>query len=290
MPIVNYVREHTRFMEYASDEHLSSSERLLWYALMHIFNQRAQGNVWPDEFIRINNDRLLAYCPVKYDTMAAARNSLKQRGLIEYIQGEKNKKSPSYRMNYFYPQYVAPETEKDGESYPKKSDYIGGYMGDNMGCKPGVTRGDTSGTLYINNKEKYIPNPKDFEEDEDDDEATRAREEEVKIAWKMWFGREATPGVVRDLAWRAGMMGFEIGVVTEAIRIAAQKDAKSPTDYVVSLLCDWQEEKVRTKADVEKYVALRTVATSNRYRPFIDADVNDLANFRKQRETEEDHA
>ena len=53
MPIVNYVREHIRFMEYASDEGLSSSERLLWYALMHVMNQRAQGKVWPDEFIRI---------------------------------------------------------------------------------------------------------------------------------------------------------------------------------------------------------------------------------------------
>ena len=101
MPIVNYVREHTRFMEYATDEHLTASERLLWYALMHIMNQRAQGNVWPDGFIRVSNDRLLSYCPMKFDTMAAARNSLKQRGLIEVEKGEKNKKSPAYRMIYF---------------------------------------------------------------------------------------------------------------------------------------------------------------------------------------------
>ena len=104
MPIVNYVREHIRFMEYATDEHIPASERLLWYALMHIMNQRAQGNVWPDEFIRISNDRLLSYCPMKFDTMASARNGLKQRGLIEFTKGEKNKLSPAYRMIYFYPQ------------------------------------------------------------------------------------------------------------------------------------------------------------------------------------------
>lgn len=161
MPIVNYVREHIRFMEYATDEHITASERLLWYALMHIMNQRAQGNVWPDEFIRISNDRLLSYCPMKFDTMASARNGLKQRGLIEFTKGEKNKLSPAYRMIYFYPQYMAPETEKDGESYPKNSDYMGdntgGNIGDNTGNNPGSNKGDfninyTNGGTYTQGK------------------------------------------------------------------------------------------------------------------------------------------
>ena len=38
MPIVNYVREHERFIEYAADEHISLSERSVWYALMHIIS------------------------------------------------------------------------------------------------------------------------------------------------------------------------------------------------------------------------------------------------------------
>lgn len=66
MPIVNYVREHMRFIEYASDEGLSSGERLVWYALMHIINGRAQGSIWPEGFIRIANDRLLALCPCSW--------------------------------------------------------------------------------------------------------------------------------------------------------------------------------------------------------------------------------
>ena len=151
MPIVNYVREHIRFMEYATDEHLSASERLLWYALMHIMNQRAQGNVWPDEFIRISNDRLLSYCPMKFDTMASARNGLKQRGLIEFTKGEKNKLSPAYRMIYFYPQYVAPNVENDGESYPENSDNIGGNMGYNIGGSMGYNHGGNMGDISINN-------------------------------------------------------------------------------------------------------------------------------------------
>ena len=85
MPIVNYVREHMRFIEYASDEGLSSGERLVWYALMHIINGRAQGSIWPEGFIRIANDRLLALCPMQLGAVIMARNSLKQRGLIDTI-------------------------------------------------------------------------------------------------------------------------------------------------------------------------------------------------------------
>ena len=133
MPIVNYVREHIRFIEYASDEHVTGSERLVWYALMHIMNQRAQGNVWPDEFIRVSNERLLSLCPMKFDTMAAARNKLKQRGLIEFQEGARNKKSPSYRMIYFSPMYIESSAEKDGEAcYTKKSYNMGDNMGDNI--------------------------------------------------------------------------------------------------------------------------------------------------------------
>ena len=91
MPIVNYVREHMRFIEYASDEGLSSGERLVWYALMHIINGRAQGSIWPEGFIRIANDRLLALCPMQLGAVIMARNSLKQRGLIDFIPGSRNK-------------------------------------------------------------------------------------------------------------------------------------------------------------------------------------------------------
>lgn len=156
MPIVNYVREHVRFIEYASEENLSSSEMLLWYALMHQMNQRAQGNIWPEEFVRIDNDRLLSYLPFGYDALAEARNKLKQRGVIDYVPGERNKKNPTYKVNYFYPQYVKPETEEDSwrkefsrrfaggteregeESYPEKTDKNSFYP-EKPDNKPGKT-------------------------------------------------------------------------------------------------------------------------------------------------------
>ncbi len=172
MAIVNYVVEHIRFMEYASEEKLKGSVMLLWYALMHQMNQRAQGNMWPEEFVRIDNDRLLSYLPMEYDTFAAARNKLKQLGRIDYIPGERNKTNPAYKMIYFYPNYVRNRTEEDGNGanvspvvmpmegmtadkwengYPKNSDNIGGKTGfcpensDNIGCKQGGKQGGNMG-------------------------------------------------------------------------------------------------------------------------------------------------
>ena len=202
MAIVNYVREHTRFIEYAADEHVSTGERLLWYALMHIFNQRAQGNVWPDEFIRISNDRLLSYCGMKFDTMAEARNRLRQRGLIEFTRGERNKVAPAYRMIYFYPQYKAPNTELDG-FYPEKSDYIGGYLGDNMGDNLGGNPGDNLGDISINNT--YTENEREISHttDQQGNPGVRGRGREGSAAPDGYVGLDGKKHPPRfDAAWK----------------------------------------------------------------------------------------
>ena len=209
MAIVNYVVEHIRFMEYASEEKLKGSVMLLWYALMHQMNQRAQGNVWPEEFVRIDNDRLLSYLPMEYDTFAAARNKLKQLGRIDYIPGERNKTNPAYKMIYFYPNYVRNRVEEDGNGanlspivmpmdgqpadkwengYPEKSDNIGGKNGccpkktdnigyklggkpgGNMGGKPGGKQGD----IYNKHIQETEKKPKTPYPEEDDEETARS--------------------------------------------------------------------------------------------------------------------
>lgn len=266
MPIVNYVREHIRFMEYATDEHLSSSERLVWYALMHIMNQRAQGNIWPDEFIRISNDRLLSFCPMKMDTMAAARNRLKQRGLIDFLNGEKNKKSPAYRMIYFYPQYVQPETERDGSQDSKSNTEKSYYMGDNMGYnfggnigdKPGDNPGGNIGDIY--NKhiriQERIQEQETESTTEEDEELERAREE-TKDAWIRYFGKEPTPGIIDLLAQRSCTCEFGEGVIDHAISVASYRNADSPTDFILTLFCDWRKNGIRNLNDLGEYGFLR---------------------------------
>lgn len=284
-------------MEYATDEHLTSSERLLWYALMHIMNQRAQGKVWPDEFIRISNDRLLSYCPMKYDTIASARNSLKQRGLIEFTPGEKNKKSPAYRMIYFYPEYVAPDSGADNpRSYPNNSEYmvdnVGGNIGYNQGGNAGGNRGGNTGDLYINYTDRRIPDvfQRDFDEDDKKQEQLYARARtEAETAWKTNFGKPPTPSMVHELAWRTVSMDFDEGVLGNAIKIAASKGTNSPMEYIFTVLCDWRDHKVKTIQDVEEYAFIFDAMQGKHPAGVTPSEGYDAARaFRQDRETPEE--
>ena len=149
--LVNYVREHERFIEYAADEKIPANAQLLWYALMHIFNQRAEGSEWPDGIIRINNDRLFMFLPIKWDAMAKARNTLKQAGLIDFRNGNRNKSAPEYRLIPFY---------------PLKTDNTGGNTGGNeWGNEEGNEEGKR-GDFNININD----NKQGYAEDNDDDD------------------------------------------------------------------------------------------------------------------------
>lgn len=269
MPIINYVREHMRFMEYATDEHLTSSERLLWYALMHIFNARAQGNVWPEEFIRVSNDRLLSYCPMKFDSMAAARNSLKQRGLIDFVKGDKNKTSPSYRINYFYPQYAAPDTA----CYPEKTDNHGYNVGGNMGDNVGDNMGGNVGDIYINNTERDTNLSVNRREEEhvtvsEDARAgfppragfQSAREEleynNVRVWMDMNRARELFGGGMALVESIMQSDRFPMELVGHAMAKTMERSRRgplgNPAQYMLALLMDWERSGFTTIQQIQE--------------------------------------
>ena len=254
MPIVNYIREHRRFIQYASDEKLTANERLLWYALMEIFNQRADGNDWPDDFIRISNDRVLTLCPMGFDTMAKARNGLKQRGLIEFKAGDKNKANPAYRIHYFYP-----------DSYSKFTDNIQdnmrGNTGDNMqGNTQGNMRGNPGGNIRDiypnqNNIYTYTKTEKDEEDDEDEDSTARARGlmPTIRDGFQRSFGILPNPIQLARLVNYANLVNFTADMVISAMEIAAGKGAESPADYTLSVLADWWENDVMLPEQIDEY-------------------------------------
>ena len=247
--IINYVREHTRFMEYAADEKITASERLLWYALMHIFNARADGSDWPEDFIRISNDRLLMYVPFDYDTLVKARNGLKQKGRIDYRPGDKRRESPSYRMIYFCPVFI-----------PKKSDNPGGNpggnAGGNQGGNAGGNPGGNMGDLYININKRVTDNPnqREIEEDDEEEAYNRAREEAMR-SWRLCFGTVPTPALVGQIAHAAVFLyHFEPGVTECAIDQAARFGSRNPQSYLMTLMADWNGNGVRTVEDAERYM------------------------------------
>lgn len=116
--IVSYVKECRAFTEFASDERITANEVVLWHALFELFNRRAASSIWPDGFIPLPNGKVLALTTFgsgdsANETLRKARDNLKNRGLIDYIPGEKRKKAPMYRLHYFHALPI-PQEETEG--------------------------------------------------------------------------------------------------------------------------------------------------------------------------------
>lgn len=286
MPIVNYVREHMRFIEIAKDEKITASERLLWYALMHIMNLNAKGNVWPDDFIRISNDRLLLYCPLGFDAMAKARNGLKQRGLMDFTPGKKNKLSPAYRMNYFFPESAESNTGKTDNIQGNNGGNMRGNMEGNMGGNNRDNVGGNMGDFYINYTSKPIlsVNRNPEEEDMNDDNTAEARacegadrltgiypprnrrltQDETQVYyWIMdtlsdvesvcemygFDGRKIIRRIADSDVYPLDLVAYAIGKTYERNKNYKLDNAAA---YTVKLLNDWREQGFTCREDVQE--------------------------------------
>lgn len=103
---ISYVAELNAFMRYARNECLTGRERLLWIALFNAANERALRNAmtkdqdWPGDFFPVANGEINLNSTLDKRAIEATRNSLKQRGLIDFRPGSRNKKNPEYRLFY----------------------------------------------------------------------------------------------------------------------------------------------------------------------------------------------
>ena len=104
--VINFIEEFNAMQRYARNNSLSGRERLLWTALFVIANDRAvydtMSKQWdfPSEFIPIATAELTLNSTLDKRGIENVRNSLKQRGIIDFIPGLKNKKPPMYRLIY----------------------------------------------------------------------------------------------------------------------------------------------------------------------------------------------
>ena len=310
MPFVNYVKEHTAFIEYAADNGLRPNEILVWEALFHIMNQRANGNYWPDGFIRVKNDRLLTYAPIGFDSLSRARNALAQRGLIAYKPGKRNTDVPMYELHYLTaavnPQlHDEPADNPADKSHysaccPQFADNIGGNMRDNIGGNMRDNIGGNMGYQYININNKRNETYTDDDDDEDDDLRARARmepgEEEFEAlkleiarcannAFKQCFGRFATPEEASRLAHNAVLLDIGPDLLSRAIRIAAKNGAENPFSYVMTILKDWHSQYVTTATEADEYEADRDAAEGRMplSRGFCEDDWKQLEEHREAR-------
>ena len=313
MPCVNYVREHMTFIEHAQDIGLSGNEQLLWYALVHILNQRSIGSNWPDGYIRIANKRLLALLPIGFDAMAKARNGLMQAGLLEYKKGRKNSECPMYRLRYLtcpdYPQVHDPDEDEDDQPvdnlgktsfYPFLTDKTQGkndfypFLADKT---QGKTGGKTQGKTANNNKLNLNLNETDMCEEEDEEEEEYAREDSVMqrnvnavhSALQDHYGRDALPAEARRIALMATNLHLEPDLIDTAIEQAALAHAQNVFAYCATLFSEWSHEDIQTAEEFGQYKYMKDVRDGRQEGGGWDpsAEMEEAREARRKRHREE---
>ena len=198
MSQVNFVEQFNLFMQYAQRNKLTSYERLFFLAIFHCANtlaHTADNYEWPDDFFPVNNAELAGWTGFDERAIRNARNSLKEKGLLDFEKGDGKKRDPSYRIYYLrrIGYKIAPDStytgcenaggqEKTGcENAPDKEttgsknavdmtldedtdcefapDTVGGSVGDTVGDNPVIDcefAPDTVGDHFIISKRKHV--------------------------------------------------------------------------------------------------------------------------------------
>ncbi len=254
MAYVNYIREITRFIGFASDAGLSGNERSFWYALMAIANERANGSDWPEDFMSINNKTLLAKVPFSANKLPEIRNKLKQAGLIDFKPGRRNELAAKYMILYFYPE-LSTGNAHNVESYHRNGDKNGNKDGYKTGNKDGYKTGNKDGYKTGNKDGNFnvnlngTPNSNMCEDDVDADAdmaAYRAMRGCVSRAFRDEIGRDAQPAELRLISMTALNLGMEQELAVQAIGRAAARGAKSPAAYAAEIMGTWDYRGVHT--------------------------------------------
>ena len=267
----NFVEQFRLFMEYARKNSMHSRECMLWCSLFYLANEEATYNAdtqtydWPDDFFAVSNGELNSYGRFDKQAVESLRNRLKQRGLIDFIKGNRNTTTPMYKIHYFIRvgNKIIPNNNTNNTPN-NNTNYIPNNTPNNN-ANNAANRIPNTPPLRLNINNTIPGNTGsgvgyfDDEEDQEEDAAAQAQaraREEVLAGWKRYFGKAPSPFVVNELARRFSSCGFEDGVLDSAIRAAAWAGANSPMAFICSTLSDWLEHHVKTQEDVDEYLML----------------------------------
>ena len=145
---MNYIREITAFNQWAADQALSPSERILWYALMDIANSTG----WKPSFNAAVSG-LIRLTGMSKNTIYAARNKLAERGVIT-VESRPGGLSAVYSMtsigNFLY--------QNEDERVPKEGHEATEPVPNQGHGQPGEKTSCTKiGTVLYQNRDERVP-------------------------------------------------------------------------------------------------------------------------------------
>ena len=103
MSQVNFVEQFNLFMQYAQRNKLTSYERIFYLGLFYCANDLARQTEnfeWPDDYFPVSNMELNGWTGFDERAIRNTRNSLKQKGLLDFVKGDGKKRDPAYHIFY----------------------------------------------------------------------------------------------------------------------------------------------------------------------------------------------
>ena len=230
---------------------------------------------WPDDFFSISNAELNLYAGLEKRAIIEARNSLCQRGIIEVNAGQRRAKVPQYKLQYLSIRYniVPKNTPKAPQNDPKNT--------------PKAPQNDPKNTPITPQNHPLIYKLKQTKETYSDDEeekeyavVLRTREDgdvleraqidilrgfrdQTEKLFLTYVGRKPMPAET-DAIYPVAK-GIDIGVVDEAIRVAASHGGKNIAMYARKLLVKWKEMGIKDFRTLEEVLAIEEMVKTGYY-------------------------
>ena len=266
----NFVEQFRLFMEYARKNSMHSRECMLWVSLFYLANEEATYNAetqtyeWPDDFFEVSNGELNSYGRFDKQAVESLRNRLKQRGLIDFVKGNRNSAAPMYKIHYLirFGNKIIPNIHANIHANIHSNVYANPIPNN----PPNIHANNMPNTMptippldiNINNNIPGdtgidIPFPEEEEETANNPAVSLARER-VRRAWVKGFGKEPTPGAVERIVKEGLSCEFDIELIEEIIRRTALRAADDPVAYILKCFEDWLCRGVYTVDQLNAYL------------------------------------
>ncbi|AMX10927.1 DNA replication protein DnaD [Lactiplantibacillus plantarum] len=230
-------RAYRNFKMYEAS--VSNGQNNLYRELLDYANDEGKLDVQ----FRMKNSALLSLTGLSEPGLDKARNSLVQLGLIKYVRGKKNVKTPEYRIINLYSRsagYPTSNPTTSHKSRPTGLDKVGQPVGQ-------------GGGQPVEHKELTSTDPDLTDTDSYDDDAGVTREQVINDWTNLW----GFPNGIARPEIDEWLEEFKPEVIAYAIWVAGEHQIGSNAclKYVRAIVAGWKKRNITTLEQAKKAAA-----------------------------------